>query len=212
MAASAAVVRRWAAWCALAEAVGMTAAAAAAKASHSWWGEPSTAGAVTGSLLLVVAAGLVEGTALGLAQSRLLRSSGWAVRHRWFLAATVLVAGLGWAAASAPAALAGPGGGGSEPPQLLVVLGGAGLGLVLGPLLGGAQATALSAAARRSWVRANLIAWPAAMAVIFLGATTPGPDWAPASVVLAGTLTGAAAGAVLGALLALAARPPRLGA
>lgn len=189
----------------------MCAAAGAATASHTWWGEPATAGAVTASLLLVVTAGLVEGTALGLAQAHLLRGSGWAVRRRRFLMATVLVAGLGWAAASAPAALAGPGGDGAEPSRLLVVLGGAGLGLVLGPLLGSAQATALTAMARRSWVTANLLAWPAVMAVLFLGATTPGADWSPAAVVLAGALTGAVAGAVLGALLALAARPPRLG-
>ena len=119
---------------------------------------------------------------------------------RFFLA-TLLVAGLGWAAASAPAVLSSDSGG-SQPPQGLVLLGAAGLGLVMGPVLGGAQALALRGAVRHPWrwVGANTAAWPFVMVVIFLGATAPAESWSTASVVALGALTGLVAGAVLGAL------------
>ena len=98
--------RRWIVACAMAEAVGMTAAAGAARsatgltehevarrdgsrtaAGRPWW---SCRGH---------RAGLVSGPALSEVPGR-------AGRLRW-LAVTVLVAGVGWAAASAPAVLAG---------------------------------------------------------------------------------------------------------
>ena len=62
---------------------------------------------------------------------------------------------------------------------LLVVAGAAGLGLVMGTVLGVAQAAALRGAVPhpRRWVAANAAAWPLAMVVIFLGATTPSAGW-----------------------------------
>ena len=101
---------RWTALCAAAETVGMTAAAAAATTSKTFVGEQSTGSQVAVALALVVAGGLVEGLALGVAQSSGL--SAWLPRQRrtrWVLA-TVVVAGLGWAGASAPAVLIGEGG------------------------------------------------------------------------------------------------------
>jgi hypothetical protein len=43
-----------------------------------------------------------------------------------------------------------------------------------------------------------MLAWTPAMVVIFLGATTPSAGWPVAAVVGLGTVTGLAAGAVLG--------------
>jgi uncharacterized integral membrane protein len=206
------LVGRWVAACLLAEAVGMTAAASSAKVSQALVGEPTEVAEVLVALAVVVGGGLVEGVALGTAQSWALRRTHPDHAHRRFVAATVLFAGLGWAAVSAPAALAGPAGGaGSEPPQVLVVLGGAGLGLLLGALLGAAQAWALRGSVRRpgTWVVANAVAWVPTMAVIFLGATTPDAGWSPVHVALLGTVTGAVAGALLGAVLAWWV--PRLG-
>lgn len=170
----------------------MTAAAAAARgadALHEAWA----------ALALVVAAGLVEGTALGLAQSWVLASRLPALRRRTFAVATVLVAGLGWAAASAPAVLSADDSGAS-PPLTLVLLGAAGIGLVMGPVLGAAQALAMRGAARAParWIVANTLAWPPVMVVIFLGATTPSASWTTASVAMLGAVTGAVAGGVLG--------------
>lgn len=182
---------RWTVACAAAEAVGMTAAAGAAKAGQ---------GVVVG-LLLVVAGGLVEGLALGIAQATLL--AGWrsGLRARRYVLITVLVAGLGWAAGSVPSVLAGDSGStGTEPSLLLVLVGAAGIGLVMGPLLGAAQATVLRGAVPHPWrwVTANTLAWPLAMTLIFAGATAPGPTWPLPTVLLLGAVTGAVAGAALG--------------
>ena len=83
----------------------MTAAAAAARAADAvaarpeWWATTATA------LAIVVAGGLVEGLALGWAQSGQLRRRLPDLRRTRYVLWTVLVAGLGWAAASAPAVL-----------------------------------------------------------------------------------------------------------
>lgn len=174
----------------------MTAAAGAARVGSDWVDDGRTA---VWALALVVAAGLVEGVALGLAQGGVLPRWVPALQRARFLAATVVVAGLGWAAASAPSVLAGDDGA-ADPPLWGLLAGAAGLGVVLGAALGAAQAVALPAPARRTWVLASVAAWPAAMVVIFLGATRAGADWGTGEVLLLGAVTGAAAGAVLGAV------------
>lgn len=190
---------RWTALCAIAEAIGMTAAATAAKVSQAMVGEPATSRQVAVSLSLVVTGGLVEGVALGGLQAvglgRALPGLG---RRRWLLV-TAAVAGLGWAAASAPAALSGVGDG-SAPPLLLVLAGASLLGGLLGALLGAAQASVLRGHVRHPWrwIGTSAAAWAPAMAVIFLGATAPGADWSGPTVAALGAVTGLAAGAVLG--------------
>ncbi len=186
---------RWIAACVLAETIGMTAAAAASVVGSDL--------PVAWALAAVVAGGLVEGTALGLLQGRVLRTAFPRLRTSRYAVATVLVAGLGWAGASAPAVLSGDDGS-PAPAMWLVLLGAAGIGLVMGPVLGLAQAIALRGAVRRPWrwVVANTTAWPAVMAVIFLGASTPEEGWPGASVIALGALTGAVAGALLGVITA----------
>lgn len=192
-------LRRWTALCAAAETVGMTAAAAAAKAAAALVEDDPGAAALAGGLALVVAGGLVEGTALGVAQAAGLRELLTPRRRRLWVLVTVAVAGLGWAAASAPAALSGDESG-TTPPLLLVLAGAAGLGAVMGAALGAAQGAVLRAVVPRPWrwVAVSAAAWTPAMVVVFLGATTPSADWSVATVVLLGALTGLAAGTVLG--------------
>lgn len=192
----------------------MTAAAGAAKATQALVGEPSTGREAAVALSLVIAGGLVEGVALGVAQAAGLGR--WLPRpdrRRWVLV-TVAVAGIGWAAASAPSVLAGDDGGG-QPSWLLIALGAAGLGVAMGGVLGAAQALVLRGHVTHPgrWVAANALAWAPAMSVIFLGATAPGAGWSVPAVVGLGTLTGAAAGAALGLvsgwfLPSLAGPPP----
>lgn len=183
----------WVLACAGAETVGMTAAAGAARLGDRL-GSPAALAAVVGG-------GLVEGVALGWAQAHVLGRVAPTLERRWYAAVTVVVAGLGWAAASAPAVLAGDDGN-DAPPLVLVLAGALGLGLVMGGVLGAAQAVVLRPAVRHPWrwVTANAAAWPPAMAVIFLGATTPGATWPVWSVLVLGAVTGAAAGGVLGLL------------
>lgn len=191
---------RWVGLCASAEAVGMTAAAAAARASFALVGEPSTPSDMATALTLTVAGGLVEGLALGGAQAAgLAHVLPARARARW-VAVTVTVAGIGWAAASAPAVLAGPSEDGAAPPLPLVLVGAGALGTVMGAALGAAQATVLRPHVPHPgrWVVASAAGWGPAMAVLFAGATTPNADWPAPAVVALGTLTGVAAGSALG--------------
>lgn len=169
----------------------MTAAAGASRVSDGLTGPAA--------LSVVVAGGLVEGTALGIAQASALAPVAPTLARARYLAATVIVAGLGWAAASAPSVLGG-GGDAEQPSVLLVVSGAIALGLVMGAVLGAAQAAALRGAVRHPWrwVVANTAAWPLAMALIFIGATLPDADWSTATVLLTGAVTGAVAGTALG--------------
>ena len=180
----------------------MTAAASSARISQDLVGEPSGSREIAISLAIVVGGGLVEGTALGMAQASAFRVTHPTLRRTAYVLVTVMFAGLGWAAASAPAALAG-GGDGSAPPRLLVLAGGALLGATMGLLLGAAQAVVLRRTVQRplQWLPANAVAWTAAMLVIFLGATTPDAGWATWQVALLGTATGSVAGALLGLVL-----------
>jgi MFS family permease len=177
----------------------MTAAATAAKTSQALVGEPGDGRESALALSLVVAGGLVEGLALGgLQAAGLGRMLPELNRRRWLLV-TAAVAGVGWAAASAPAALSGDDGG-AVPPLLLILGGAIGLGVVMGAVLGAVQATVLRTVVRHPWrwVAANMAAWAPAMAVIFLGAGAPGADWPLPTVVALGAVTGVAAGGVLG--------------
>jgi hypothetical protein len=189
----------WLSACTLAEAAGITAAAGAARLA-TWLSDVHDATPAV-ALGVVVAGGLVEGTALGLLQARVLRAGLAPSAARRWAVATVLVAGLAWAAGSAPATLAADDGG-SPPAVPWVILGAAALGAVTGALLGLAQAAVVSHCVEHPWrwVRASSIGWTAAMPVIFLGAGLPGADWPTPPVVALGTVTGAAAGALLGVL------------
>jgi deazaflavin-dependent oxidoreductase (nitroreductase family) len=152
------------------------------------------------ALVVVVAGGLVEGVALGVLQGRVLAGR-WTGLHRIAYAlVTVAIAGVGWAAASAPGVLAGDDDTGAGPPLGLVMLGALGIGVVMGPVLGGAQALVLRSAVphSRRWVVASIAAWPPAMVVIFLGASTAGSGWPIVVVSAYGALTGVVAGSVLG--------------
>ena len=190
---------RWTLLCALAEALGMAVAAGAARWAQDLADRPDTLDAAWPVLAVLVAGGLVEGAALGAVQAWLLGAWLPALRRRRYVLMTVLVAGVGWAAASTPATLAS-GDRGSSPPVSLVLLGAAGLGLAMGTLLGAAQAAALRGAVPHPWrwVAANAAAWPPAMVVVFVGATTAEADWALGWLLLMGMGTGAAAGTVLG--------------
>lgn len=190
--------RRWVLACIVAETIGMTAAATAARVGHDL---VEDGGARMLALGLVVAGGLVEGVALGVLQGRVLAARLPRLHLSRFVALTVLVAGVGWAVASAPSALATDDGG-SGPALGLILLGALGIGLVMGPVLGLAQAAALQGAVAHPWrwVAANTVAWPAAMVAIFMGASTAGSTWTTPVVAVYGALTGVVAGAILGLL------------
>ena len=191
--------RAWVVACAVAEAIGMTAAAGAARSATAL-ADRGAAHAAAWGLAIVVVGGLVEGTALGWLQARsLARVLGPIGRRRW-LVATVVVAGLGWAAASAPSVLAGDDDG-AQPPLLLVLVGALGLGVTMGAVLGVAQGWAIRHRVRHPWrwIVGSATGWAFAMPVVFLGASLVPASWSWWLVVPVGTVTGAAAGSVFGA-------------
>ena len=180
----------WIMSCVVGEAIGMTASASAAHASGAL---PAYA-----ALALVVVGGLIEGTALGVLQGAWLARRFPGLSHLGWIVATVLIAGLGWALASAPAALGDPDGG--EPDPVVIVVMAAGLGLAMGALLGAGQALVLRHHVRHPWrwIGISAVAWAPAMVVIFAGATVPDASWPTAAVIVLGALTGVVAGAILG--------------
>jgi hypothetical protein len=190
---------RWTALCAIAEAIGMTAAATAAKTSQALIGQPVNNGEVLLALSIAVGGGLVEGVALGGLQAagmgRLLPGLN---RPQWVLVTTA-VAGVGWAGASAVAGGSGQDDG-AAPALLFILCAAIVLGAVMGALLGAVQASVLRGQVRHPWrwVGANMAAWAPAMAVIFFGAGVPGADWPALTVVPLAAITGLAAGAALG--------------
>lgn len=183
--------RPWLVACVAAETIGMTAASAAAVVADRLAPGPA--------LAVVVGGGLVEGAALAWFQGRVLAAVLPALSRVRYGVATVTVAGLGWAAASVPSVLAGDGADRTPPPAAVLVTA-AGLGILLGLVLGGAQAVALRGAVPRPgrWLAASAVGWAPAMAVVFAGATTPDATWPAGAVVVTGAVTGAAAGTVLG--------------
>ena len=179
----------------------MLGVAAAARAAEHVAG--STTRALVLAFVLVLAAGLVEGACIGLAQSFLLRRLVPRLRVANFIGMTVLAAGLGWTVGSLPMLRAGEGLAGSGPPLTLLAIAGLGFGAALGGLLGICQRAVLLKLTRHSgrWVVGSVVAWAVAMAVIMLGASTAAADW-PLLLVLAwAALTGTLAGGVVGALL-----------
>jgi hypothetical protein len=192
---------RWILACALAEGIGMTAAAGAATIATSMADADVAPGWALG---VVVLGGLAEGVALGVLQAsslpRGLSHGSPARRWAW---ATVLVAGLGWAAGSAPGVLANDDGGTEQGPWL--VLGGAALlGAVMGAVLGGAQAGAVRRHVQHPWrwVIGSVLGWTAAMPVIYLGATVADHGSPLPAVLGLGAATGVVAGLALGAITA----------
>lgn len=185
---------RWIVACTFAEMIGMTAAAAAAKAAD-------TAPSPLAALAIIVAGGLLEGAALGLLQANVLKRWLPAITARAWALATLVVAGLGWAAASAPSQL-GDATDGGAPPLGLVLAGAAVLGAGMGALLGAVQALVMKGAVPHPvrWIGVSTLAWTPTMTVIFFGATTPDVSWPVAAVIAWGSATGVVAGAVLGAV------------
>src|SRR4051812_31603900 len=88
----------WVLLCGVAEALGMTAAAGAARATDAVLTHVGTGtGALAAALGLILAAGAVEALAVGSAQAHQLRRRLPDLRVRRFVVVTVVVAGLCWA-------------------------------------------------------------------------------------------------------------------
>lgn len=189
----------WIAACVIAETIGMTAAATAARLADA---VPSAQ--LAGGLAIVVAGGLVEGAALGLLQGTWLQARYRAFNLLAWVGVTVLIAGVGWAGASLPSRLSASSSSTSDagPEFWVIALGAVLIGVAMGAVLGAGQALVFTRVVRRPWrwIWVSIAAWTPTMVIIFVGATVPSASWSTAAVIATGAVTGACAGAVLGAV------------
>ena len=151
-------------------------------------------------LVPLVAAGLVEGAALGAGQAHVLRDAVPGLRVRAFVVATSIAAGVAYAVAMVPAAWHDAVSG--LPAPVLVLLAALG-GVVLLASIGTAQWLVLRDVLPRSasWILTTALAWLAGLAVFLAVAT---PIWHEGQSVLAAVLVGLVA-ALLMALTVAAA-------
>jgi hypothetical protein len=198
---------RWVGANAWAEVVGLGASGAAA-ALVLPRADGTALRAFGGAALVVMVAGLAEGGIVGWAQHRVLRSPLPDLALRRWVGATVIGALLAWALGMVPSTLVAMAGAGStemaefDPPLLLQLGCAVALGLVAGPILGGAQALVLRDHVPRAWrwLPANAAAWAVGMPLVFLVAGGVPPSWPPVVIAAVAALTLAIVGAVVGAI------------
>lgn len=192
------------------EVLGFSATAMIAFVALSLGGHPTTITGRVVALVVMVAAGTLEGASLGYFQWRLL--------HRWlpglsarrYVGATVAVAAGGWllgmsvplvatlaGATAAPSAATAPG-----PSAPLVALFAAGFGAAAGALFGLAQARVLARQVRGTgaWVVGNLVGWALGLPFAYLAGslgTATMTGWSALGL-------SAGAGACMGVCVALA--------
>lgn len=155
--------------------------------------------------------GLVEGALVGLLQWAVLRQAFPVMQRKTWLQATMIGAAVAWFLGSLPSTLIDMGSQASgetiqEPPQALILLMAAGMGLVLGIVLGWPQWRALKKVVQQAWVwlPANGVAWAAGMPVIFATIDLAFKQATITGSILTGIVGIILAGAVVGAIHGLA--------
>lgn len=186
-------IGRWTAACVAGEVIGIgTAAAVVTTLNDPIW-----------AWLGAIAAGAVEGFALGGLQWLALRRQLAALPARRWIGATMALAVTGWAAGMLPSTLAGGDAGGTTgaaPAAWLLALLAVAGGLGAGAAVGAVQAWAMRgyATGRRGWVAVNAAGWALALCWIFLFAALPTADWPWWTIAGSGLLAGAASGITVG--------------
>jgi hypothetical protein len=169
--------------------------------------EPQTPLAVLGFVLLMTSTGIVEGTIVGWFQWIIVRRLFEKISFKHWWLATLIGALAAWFLGSLPSSLMGMGAeeAGStpmEPPLALMLLLAAGMGLVLGVILGLPQWRVLQKYVKRAWtwLLANSLAWGVGMALIFAGIDLAQRGSSIAVTVLIMVLTLFITGAMVGAI------------
>lgn len=207
-------MRFWWAWtlsCAAGEILGIGVAAGIAVTTTMWLGEPTGLSLKLLVLAAMIAAGALEGLAIGFLQWRVLRRKLPAITARTWISSTVTVAMLGWFLGMLPPTLqSSPQTAAAQPPEFSPAQTAGlalGFGLAVRAVFGFAQWVVLRRYARRAgrWVVGNALGWGAVLPWIFLAASLPQPGPAlPLILPLgasAGLLSGLSIGAVTGTFL-----------
>lgn len=135
-----------------------------------------TIGTILAALLAVLAGTLIEGSLVGTAQWLVLRRPLREMRWHIWVVATAIGACIAWTLGMIPSTFmfngssSGTGGPGTMSDLMIYALA-AGMGLILGPILGVPQWLALRRHMPKAgwWVPANALAWMLGMVVIFIG-------------------------------------------
>lgn len=185
------LLRRWVVAFVGGEVVGLGLAAPVGAAAMAMGDGETGARRVAVAILGGVLAGLVEGSAVGWAQWRVVRAPFPRIGRRAWIVATAAGAALAWAIGMSLGTLVGVE---EEPPFAVVIVLAALLGGGLGALLGAGQWLVLRRHVRRSgrWVLANALGWTAGMVVAFGGSALVGEGVPVGVIALVGALTGAA--------------------
>jgi hypothetical protein len=204
--------RYWLNWtiaCGLGEFLGIAAAAGIAFAQLALIGDPESLGEKMLVMLMMLVAGIIEGTVTGSLQWSVLKRRFTRMRVRDWLLFTALGAVVGWVLGMTPSVFFAPQS--SDPATTidfstaLIIPLSAALGLALGALFGVFQWIELrrhTANAAR-WIWANALAWMVGMVVIFLGASSPPAGAGLAVIIAIGAACGLLAGLLVGAITGL---------
>ncbi len=204
--------KRWTIYCSAGELLGIGGAAMLAWLFNSWWGEPTTFSGRLVNWVVMLGAGLVEGSILGWMQWRVLKTLFPKIPDGRWIRYTIYVAMLGWglgmlpslfitsSEAAAESSFVPPG-----PTTLLFYVLVLGMGLFLGAIFGWFQWLALRRYVKSAydWIYGNMIGWAFGMLWIFLFASWPtetSPWW---MIALSGLLGGLSAGLSVGGITGL---------
>lgn len=175
--------------------------------------EPTLTVVMTGVVAAVLFGTVLEGVLVGAFQARVLRDALPAFRQRPWILATSLGAGVAWLLGMIPSSIMAlrdvPGADDAtvatstaEPGAMVQLLLAALLGLVLGPVLAGAQLFVLRhyADGAGRWIPANALAWAVGMPAIFTGMDLLPWDSGGATLIVGLFAVSGAAGAIVGAV------------
>lgn len=209
---------RWVLANAGAELVGLGGSALAMLGFVTLSSRAETVGTILLQALLAILLGtFLEGVVVGLAQWLVLRGPLPRMPWREWVIATVVGAAIAWlfgmipstiiaisqllAPPTVPEPVTGPA-------QSSMLLAAAGLGFLLGPVLGFGQYLSLGRYVRKAgwWILANAVAWAAGMTIVFAGVgavpNEGGLTWQTIAILVFSTLSaGATVGAIHGAAL-----------
>ncbi|MDD5126791.1 MAG: hypothetical protein PHR43_01640 [Dehalococcoidales bacterium] len=198
---------KWTFACGAGELIGIGVAAGIWMLHLRLFGEPQTLPWQLLLILVMILAGIIEGSVTGAFQWWVLKQRFAILKTRNWLFVTALGAAVAWLLGMLPSTFL------SQPDTADMVkmavwqtaLLSLGMGIVLGAVFGAFQWLELKKhtpdAAR--WIPANLLAWMAGLLVIFLGAALPTADTALPVIIAIGAAAGLLGGLAVGAITGL---------
>jgi hypothetical protein len=201
---------QWVAANSLAELIGLGSTFAVGVLIIIQMGETQTLLGTIGMIILMTSSGAIEGFVVGLAQWLVLQRPFQQLSQRSWILATVTGALIAWFLGSLPSSLlssnAPETGAVQEPETLTILLLAAGMGLVLGIVLGFPQWHVLRHHADGAWIwlPANSAAWALGMPIIFAAVDLAQRAVSTAIGILIFALSLVLTGAVVGAVHGLA--------